>query len=173
MFFLFNSQMTGRKFHQDKTVPAPASLTVASPGACFLSSTTIYCAFPSGHPEAQMKQYHIAGRMGSWNSESLLLWLPWNLGKRWYGPWWFCQQHSHPHAVKQQAGVCPFFLGEKGAKCEVAFLHPQPYCVICQFSYTSIQQIIRQTALWALTVNIRHAALKAPWRGLNAFLKIW
>ena len=72
MFFLLSSQMTGRKLHQDKTAPS-SSLPDGCPSRKLLSllhENLLCIPFSLSRSPNEAKA---AGRMGSWNSESLPL----------------------------------------------------------------------------------------------------
>lgn len=137
--------MTGRKFHQDKTVPAPASLTVASPGAASSLHNNLLCIPFQVCPEAQMKQYHIAGKNG------LLEFLNpfyfdylgiWEKGGRDLG------SSASSILILMQLNKRQVFVlsSSERKRPSVSGFPPSssPYCVICQFSCQH-QQIIRQT----------------------------
>lgn len=143
-FFLLSSQMTG-SYTRTRLPPAPPSLTVAPPGNCFLSCTKICCAFPSVYPEAQRKQKQQAGWapgiLNPFHFDFLGIW------ERGGGDLGGSASSILILTCLQKANVCLFFLGEKGGKCKVAFLYPQPYPVIYQFSHTNSQRTNHQRRL--------------------------
>lgn len=139
--FLLSSQMTG-SYTRARVPPAPPSLMVAPPGNCFLSGAKICRAFPSVYPEAQRKQKQQAewapGLLNPFHVDFLGIW------KRGGGDLGGSASSLLRLTCLQKANVCLFFLGEKGGKCKVAFLYPQPYPVIYQFSHTNIQRTNHQ-----------------------------